>query len=1304
MKTAKLLNFVSVRSVIFCCAMLACVATKGLGQVPSPTPDSRGVGVESRGPSTSSNATQQAKEAKPELVLQTGYSNFFGATRLVFSPDNRLLATATFRSSSIKLWDTATGRELRNLSGGRQSGMSMSPYIAFSGDSRLVAAASGSNSVKVWDVASGREVQTLTSGDGGIASSIVGVYFIAFTSSDRIITISDAVRVWDVATGKELSSITSDALSGLASSGGAGGAALSLDGTQLARVTTDQENQVSFLDLASGRETRTVKLPGDNNGEMQSVDMAFASDGRLLISGIVDKRVKLWDVTNKATEREVGTVAQDWSILKLNRGARLLALSDGYTVKLLDVATGREISVLKVPNTGLLPTTGRVFASFTDDGKKVATGGFDTPTVVWETDTAKQVLRMNGRTNMAYKVAFSADGNQLSSGGRTRWDLRTGRGLRLRSGPVDQQIGFPSPDGRLLATFSPTGSSVSIFETPSGRKLQTLTPATGEDVVQRASFSSDGTMLVVSYAASEAQLKQGRMPGQSGEKLVRIWDVKSGRELRALDLRTTATEVAFSSDGRIIGTLGSMGETSLWDTASGSKLRDLTSSPMANLSQMMSGAGTLTPDQLKKMKPGKMGSMPQGMPQMPDLAAMSTMMTNMMGSMSAGTMGRTVTSMAFSPDGKILAVGGVESKSNIDFAAMMNPNAQKNQRKNSKTPDPQDMIKNMKVETTGQVTLWDVATGSEIGTLTGHGKGVSQVGFSRDGRLLASASTDNTIRIWDVGARRELRTLTGHTANIDSLDFSPDSRLLASAGDDGGTFLWDANTGEHLLTLISLDDGGEWMVVTPQGLFDGTPVSWNQILWRYNQDTFNVAPIEWFFNEFYYPGLLSDVFSGKRPKVAKDVSKKDRRQPTVKLSVAGEAAAPPIDAAAITARAIKVRIDIADAPADKDNPSGSGARDVRLFRNGSLIKVWHGDVLNGKPAVTLEEELTVVAGPNQLTAYAFNKDNVKSKDAQLALTGADSLKRPGTTYIIAVGINEYANPQYNLKYAVADAQSFGDEVRRRQTEVSQLDRVEVVSLINENATKANILAALNQLAGIPAPPTLKAGAAGLSMLKRAQPEDKVVIYFAGHGTAQAQRFYLIPHDLGYTGERTKLTEQGLQQILEHSISDVELEQAVEGLDAGHLVMVIDACNSGQALEAEEKRRGPMNSKGLAQLAYEKGMYILTAAQSYQAALEAAQLGHGLLTYALVEEGLKTAIADSEPKDGLLIAREWLDFATERVPQMQETKMKQGRGVGLEIAFTEGEQSVADPEKRSVQRPRVFYRRELEANPLVIAKP
>src|SRR6185436_2737671 len=134
------------------------------------------------------------------------------------------------------------------------------------------------------------------------------------------------------------------------------------------------------------------------------------------------------------------------------------------------------------------------------------------------------------------------------------------------------------------------------------------------------------------------------------------------------------------------------------------------------------------------------------------------------------------------------------------------------------------------------------------------------------------------------------------------------------------------------------------------GLFDGTPVSWNQILWRYNQDTFNVAPIEWFFNEFYYPGLLADVLAGKRPTVSQDVSKKDRRQPIVKLSLVGD----PAPASGITSRTVKVKIEVTDAPAEREHSQGSGARDVRLFRNGSLLKVWHGDVLKGQGAVTLE--------------------------------------------------------------------------------------------------------------------------------------------------------------------------------------------------------------------------------------------------------------------------------------------------------------------------------------------------------------
>src|ERR1700738_56258 len=148
------------------------------GQAPPP-PDKRGLGIETNSSKQTQADPAKAKEAKPELVLQTGYNNFFGATRLVFSPDDRLLATATFRSSTIKLWETATGRELRDLSTGGQSSIGSAPFIAFSPDGRLLAATGANNSVKVWEVVSGREVQTLSGAQASFMSAL-GVSFIGF--------------------------------------------------------------------------------------------------------------------------------------------------------------------------------------------------------------------------------------------------------------------------------------------------------------------------------------------------------------------------------------------------------------------------------------------------------------------------------------------------------------------------------------------------------------------------------------------------------------------------------------------------------------------------------------------------------------------------------------------------------------------------------------------------------------------------------------------------------------------------------------------------------------------------------------------------------------------------------------------------------------------------------------------------------------------------------------------------------------------------------------------------------------------
>jgi len=1073
------------------------------------------------------------------------------------------------------------------------------------------------------------------------------VLALAFTSDNKLLasgSVDKTIVLWDPATGTQLRALKEH-------KGTIGSLAFSPDDKQLASGSAD--NTIKIWDVASGRVKQTL------TGHTLFVSsVAFSPDGRMLVSGSGDQSVKLWDL---ATGRELRTLAAGLPALAgipvsvaFSRDGKTLA-TGAQLVKLWDARSGKEIRSIKVTESNS-PMERPI--AFSYDGKVLATGGGGVK--LWDVATGKALRTLPGD---ARALSFSPDQKTLAGAQGTEiklWNTATGQELQTLEG---SQLGVDSVafnnDGKLLAIGS-SDNTIALWDSTSRQQARVLRGHVSSVVVVAA--SGDDKVLASALAAGVA--------GITRNDPIKIWDPITGQLVRSLLTRNDGYSIGLSRDGRRLISGSSSSALSLWNVSQPEVQREY-SGPRN---------GRFVPDRVALSADGKL------------IAAGGRDDTIKIWETDSGRElftlkghRKSIRDLAFSPDRKLLASAGQDTA--IKLWSMATGQEVKTLAAHSGgvtaiafSPDGKKLASGSQDR---MILIWDLDAGESEVAYLGHQEWVNAVSFSPDGKKLASGSEDGEVRIWEVPTRgpqgepvainRPLQTLKGHTAAVNSIAFNADGKLLVSGSSDASMKLWDAAAGRELASLFSMGQQ-DWLVLTPDGLFDGSPPAWNQILWRFSANLFDVAPVELFFNDYYHPGLLADLYAGKRPVAPQNITQKDRRQPIVKLEVNETQVA----AAQLRSRTIGVKIEVSQAPA--------GAEDVRLFRNGALVKAWRGDVLKGQSRVVLEAQIPIVAGPNRLTAYGFNRDNIKSADATVVVTGNDSLKQPGTLYILGIAVNKYANSQFDLRYAVADATDFAAELQRQETKLKNYGRTEIISLQDAKATKANILAALSGLAA------------------RVKPEDAVVVYYAGHGTAQENQFYLIPHDLGYTGARNQINAASLQTILARSISDRELERAFEGVDAGQFLLVIDACNSGQALEAAEKRRGPMNSRGLAQLAYEKGMYVLTAAQSYQAAMEAAKLGHGYLTYALVEEGLKTAVADVQPADGQVFLKEWLDYATQRVPQMQEEKLKETQGRQLEqvVAFVPGEEKT-DPAKRNLQRPRVFYRRELGVAPFIVAR-
>ncbi len=506
--------------------------------------------------------------------------------------------------------------------------------------------------------------------------------------------------------------------------------------------------------------------------------------------------------------------------------------------------------------------------------------------------------------------------------------------------------------------------------------------------------------------------------------------------------------------------------------------------------------------------------------------------------------------------------------------------------------------------------VWDVAAAEIVADLQGAPWPVA-VSPAADGIVVSGEAPS----LWS--RRGHLQRVFAPVGRaLRSLAVSADGAWLTGAADDGTTHLWRMDTGAHVATLVVFADGG-WAVLDDAGRYDasgGGDV--DGLHWVLGDEVIGLDQLK---ARYYEPGLLPRLL-GRSTEALRDVAALD-----------GLAPAPAVSATLGDDDRLVVRLE--------NRGGGIGRVVVRV--NGREIA---GDARGEEVAADAEEaeiEVPLRGWPgvrpgeaNRVEVVAYNGEGYlasRGLEQIFEAPGAAS-SAPPTLYALVAGVSDYVGDEIDLAFAAKDAEAFADAIRiageglfgRRRTVVRRL--------------------------GAPGEPPASAAAieeALAAYAARAEPEDVLVVFLAGHGvtrTGEDDDYYYLAADAA----SFELADPSVRELV--AVSSTELADWMKAVPALKQVLVLDTCASGRVVEQRGAARAlpPDQVRALERMKDRVGLYVLSGSAADAPSYEASRYGQGLLTFSLL-----SALRGGEAlREGQYVdVSRWFAHAVDDVPRL-----------------------------------------------------